>query len=155
MTPSVEGPLEKAPRDDRPSNQEPQHDSGTLFPARRYYACCPPEKQQREAKVRSDLYVYVRWLLLKKLPGSGAHGTIPKRQRVETVIRELRKLPWDQENDCHRLVAKMFLKLARTKADAVPLAADIRAALAPSPGRAPDVGLGPALLSAGEPQPQP
>ena len=82
------------------------------------YACDranPPEKQAVVLKPRTELYQFIEWLVMIRL----CDGT---EKNVESVIRALRSLPWDTNEAS--LIAKFVLKLARSKADAVPLAAD-------------------------------
>ena len=87
------------------------------------YACDranPPEKQAVVLKPRTELYQFIEWLVMIRL----CDGT---DKNVESVIRALRSLPWDTNEAS--LIAKFVLKLARSKADAVPLAADCLAGL--------------------------
>ena len=87
------------------------------------YACDranPPERVAVLAKPRTQLYEFTEYLIMVRLHGDDA---------VEAVIRALRSLPWDEDETCASLIAKFVLKLARSKADAVPLAADCLAGL--------------------------
>ncbi|KAH8058828.1 hypothetical protein JL721_9396 [Aureococcus anophagefferens] len=93
-----------------------------------YYACCPPERAAKAPKPRSELYGYVRWLFFDRLAGTAGKRGESRQARVDVVIRELRRLPWG-EKETGPLVAKHALKMVRSKADAVPLAADCLAGL--------------------------
>ena len=93
-----------------------------------YYACCPPERAAKAPKPRSELYGYVRWLFFDRLAGTAGKRNESRQARVDVVIRELRRLPWG-ERETGPLVAKHCLKMVRSKADAVPLAADCLAGL--------------------------
>ncbi|CAN0234153.1 unnamed protein product, partial [Laminaria digitata] len=54
-----------------------------------FYTCCPPERymQQRAAKARTPLQLYVRMLMMERLKDDP--------DVVESVIKQLRKLPWE------------------------------------------------------------
>ena len=121
-----------------------------------YYRCFPVDAAKRAPKKRSQLYKYVQFLLVHSLCKRGQGP-----DAVDDVVKELRKLPWDDEpydqdedkkkapdetiDDAEEpssasekkeeeeivpaestlpLVVKMFLKLARFKADSASLAAD-------------------------------
>eukprot|EP00752_Nemacystus_decipiens_P014194 g12623.t1 len=88
-----------------------------------FYTCCPPERQQRAAKVRTPLQLYVRHLMLEKLRDDP--------DVVEGVIKQLRKLPWqDPEAGVESEVVRASLRLCRTRYPCIHLAADVLSGLA-------------------------
>ncbi|CAM9681409.1 unnamed protein product, partial [Ectocarpus sp. 8 AP-2014] len=89
-----------------------------------FYTCCPPEsRQQRAAKVRTPLQLYVRHLMMDKLRDDP--------DVVEEVIKQLRKLPWqDPEADVESEVLRASLRLCRSRYPCIHLAADVLSGLA-------------------------
>ncbi|CAN0203100.1 unnamed protein product, partial [Ectocarpus fasciculatus] len=89
-----------------------------------FYTCCPPEsRQQRAAKVRTPLQLYVRHLMMDKLRDDP--------DVVDEVIKQLRKLPWqDPEADIESEVLRASLRLCRSRYPCIHLAADVLSGLA-------------------------
>ncbi|KAJ3680250.1 hypothetical protein LUZ60_016528 [Juncus effusus] len=94
-------------------NLDPRH--STLV-ENAYYLCKPPEKSARTSKVRPPVHQYIRKLLFTDLD----------KATVETVLRQLRKLPWQ---DCQNYVLKCFLKLHKGKFSQIQLIALLTAGL--------------------------
>ncbi|CAN0276671.1 unnamed protein product, partial [Ectocarpus sp. 13 AM-2016] len=80
-------------------------------------------RQQRAAKVRTPLQLYVRHLMMDKLRDDP--------DVVEEVIKQLRKLPWqDPEVDVESEVLRASLRLCRSRYPCIHLAADVLSGLA-------------------------
>lgn len=94
-------------------NLDPHH--STLV-ENAYYLCKPPERSARVTKVRPPLHQYVRKLLFSDLDKSSA----------EHVLRQLRKLPWDE---CEQYILKCFMKVHKGKYSQVHLVALLTAGL--------------------------
>lgn len=94
-------------------NLDPRH--STLV-ENAYYLCKPPERSARVSKVRPPLYQYVRKLLFSDLDKSS----------IEHVLRQLRKLPWDE---CESYLLKCFLKVHKGKYSQIHLLASLTAGL--------------------------
>jgi len=58
-----------------------------------YYRCFPVDAKRKAPKPRSELYLYVQYLLVHTL-ANNAKGP----DAVDAVVKELRKLPWDDEH---------------------------------------------------------
>lgn len=72
------------------------------LPVRRRVGSVCPSRQQRAAKVRTPLQLYVRHLMLEKLRDDP--------DVVEGVIKQLRKLPWQVGRPCRRVDVKSVLR---------------------------------------------
>ncbi|XP_020684211.1 regulator of nonsense transcripts UPF2 isoform X1 [Dendrobium catenatum] len=94
-------------------NLDPRH--STLV-ENAYYLCKPPERSARVNKVRPPLQQYIRKLLFSDLDKSSA----------EHVLRQLRKLPWDE---CEQYILKCFMKVHKGKYSQVHLIALLTAGL--------------------------
>ncbi|XP_020573471.1 regulator of nonsense transcripts UPF2 isoform X2 [Phalaenopsis equestris] len=94
-------------------NLDPRH--STLV-ENAYYLCKPPERSARVNKVRPPLHQYIRKLLFSDLDKSSA----------EHVLRQLRKLPWDE---CEQYILKCFMKVHKGKYSQVHLIALLTAGL--------------------------
>ncbi|KAL0921917.1 hypothetical protein M5K25_005865 [Dendrobium thyrsiflorum] len=94
-------------------NLDPRH--STLV-ENAYYLCKPPERSARVNKVRPPLQQYIRKLLFSDLDKSSA----------EHVLRQLRKLPWDE---CEEYILKCFMKVHKGKYSQVHLIALLTAGL--------------------------
>ncbi|XP_068643602.1 regulator of nonsense transcripts UPF2 [Aristolochia californica] len=81
-----------------------------------YYLCKPPERSARVCKVRPPLHQYIRKLLFSDLDKSS----------IEHVLRQLRKLPWDE---CEPYILKSFMKVHKGKYSQVHLIASLTAGL--------------------------
>ncbi|XP_077212935.1 regulator of nonsense transcripts UPF2 [Tasmannia lanceolata] len=81
-----------------------------------YYLCKPPERSARVSKVRPPLHQYIRKLLFSDLDKSS----------IEHVLRQLRKLPWDE---CEPYLLKCFMKVHKGKYSQVHLIASLTAGL--------------------------
>ncbi|KAG9450196.1 hypothetical protein H6P81_010161 [Aristolochia fimbriata] len=81
-----------------------------------YYLCKPPERSARVCKVRPPLHQYIRKLLFSDLDKSS----------IEHVLRQLRKLPWDE---CESYILKCFMKVHKGKFSQVHLIASLTAGL--------------------------
>ncbi|GFP82417.1 regulator of nonsense transcripts upf2 [Phtheirospermum japonicum] len=81
-----------------------------------YYLCKPPERSARVSKVRPPLHQYIRKLLFSDLDKSS----------IEHVLRQLRKLPWDE---CEAYILKCFLKVHKGKYGQIHLIASLSAGL--------------------------
>ncbi|KAL3617609.1 Regulator of nonsense transcripts upf2 [Castilleja foliolosa] len=81
-----------------------------------YYLCKPPERSARVSKVRPPLHQYIRKLLFSDLDKSS----------IEHVLRQLRKLPWDE---CEPYILKCFLKVHKGKYGQIHLIASLTAGL--------------------------
>ncbi|XP_043701685.1 regulator of nonsense transcripts UPF2 [Telopea speciosissima] len=94
-------------------NLDPRH--STLV-ENAYYLCKPPERSARVSKVRPPLHQYIRKLLFSDLDKSS----------IEHVLRQLRKLPWDE---CEEYLLKCFMKVHKGKYSQVHLIASLTAGL--------------------------
>ncbi|KAL3689456.1 hypothetical protein R1sor_015765 [Riccia sorocarpa] len=81
-----------------------------------YYQCKPPERSARVLKVRPPLHQYIRKLLFTDLDKSS----------IERVLRQLRKLPW---NESESYLLKCFMKVHKGKYSQVHLIASLTAGL--------------------------
>ncbi|KAL3655076.1 Regulator of nonsense transcripts upf2 [Castilleja foliolosa] len=81
-----------------------------------YYLCKPPERSARVSKIRPPLHQYIRKLLFSDLDKSS----------IEHVLRQLRKLPWDE---CESYILKCFLKVHKGKYGQIHLIASLTAGL--------------------------
>ncbi|KAJ0982711.1 hypothetical protein J5N97_010966 [Dioscorea zingiberensis] len=94
-------------------NLDPRH--STLV-ENAYYLCKPPERSARVSKSRPPLHQYIRKLIFSDLDKSS----------VEHVLRQLRKLPW---NECELYLLKCFMKVHKGKYSQVHLIAVLTAGL--------------------------
>ncbi|GLT88919.1 hypothetical protein SLE2022_069260 [Rubroshorea leprosula] len=94
-------------------NLDPRH--STLV-ENAYYLCKPPERPARVSKVRPPLHQYIRKLLFTDLDKSS----------IEHVLRQLRKLPW---NECEPYILKCFMKVHKGKYAQIHLIASLTAGL--------------------------
>jgi regulator of nonsense transcripts 2 len=94
-------------------NLDPRH--STLV-ENAYYLCKPPERSARVSKVRPPLHQYIRKLLFTDL----------EKSSIETVLRQLRKLPW---SECEEYLLKCFMKVHKGKYGQIHLIASLTAGL--------------------------
>uniref|UniRef100_A0A7N0V2R3 MIF4G domain-containing protein n=1 Tax=Kalanchoe fedtschenkoi TaxID=63787 RepID=A0A7N0V2R3_KALFE len=94
-------------------NLDPRH--STLV-ENAYYLCKPPERSARVSKVRPPLHQYIRKLIFTDLD----------KTTMDHVLRQLRKLPWDE---CEEYLLKCFMKVHKGKYGQIHLIALLTAGL--------------------------
>ncbi|CAM8920380.1 unnamed protein product [Rhodiola kirilowii] len=94
-------------------NLDPRH---STFVENAYYLCKPPERSARVSKVRPPLHQYIRKLLFTDLD----------KTTIDHVLRQLRKLPWDE---CEEYLLKCFMKVHKGKYGQIHLIALLTASL--------------------------
>ena len=114
----LEGVLDTVMRHRRGRNMDLRHQQ-VLEAA--YFIVKPPERHVAKKKEYTDIQKYARYLFFSKLASNN----------VDYVIKQLRKLPWDNEDEnIEEIVVKSSMKLSRKKYTNVPLVTDCLSGIA-------------------------